>query len=338
MPVIHDHEAVVARAVRLAEAAQLLDVPIRASEQNPARLGPTVAVPCGLPAGGPAGRRRSRPRTPLVSRTCCPRVPRRSSWKVSRRTSASCRRCSAWSVPAAACSWSRTPSARVTRPTREPRSTAPAARSRDRDLGDGPVRVAARRPAPEVPRGSETPKMSWFPVARPPGTVPSRSRSRRPPGRRPRAWPRSWPGCTSRRSCTDVPVAPAGDQHRQLVAVGAERLYRPGVRGAGDGEDGSGAVRVQLLQPGRTAGGGLGVRPARQVPGAEEGPGVTGGGQPLGRAAGQREGQQLPSRRSPARSGCSTSSAAGTSPARTAARGPGSAGRSWTRPRCRIAC
>jgi nicotinamidase-related amidase len=42
MPVIHDHDAVVARAVRLAEAAQLLGVPIRATEQYPAGLGPTV--------------------------------------------------------------------------------------------------------------------------------------------------------------------------------------------------------------------------------------------------------------------------------------------------------
>ncbi len=42
MPVIHDHQAVVARAVRLAEAAALLDVPVRATEQNPAGLGPTV--------------------------------------------------------------------------------------------------------------------------------------------------------------------------------------------------------------------------------------------------------------------------------------------------------
>jgi hypothetical protein len=42
LPVIHDHDAVVARAVRLAEAAQLLDVPIRATEQYPAGLGPTV--------------------------------------------------------------------------------------------------------------------------------------------------------------------------------------------------------------------------------------------------------------------------------------------------------
>jgi nicotinamidase-related amidase len=42
MPVIHDHDAVVARAVRLAEAAQLLDVPIRATEQYPVGLGPTV--------------------------------------------------------------------------------------------------------------------------------------------------------------------------------------------------------------------------------------------------------------------------------------------------------
>ena len=43
MPVIHDQEAIVARAVRLAEAAQLLGVPVLATEQNPAGLGPTVA-------------------------------------------------------------------------------------------------------------------------------------------------------------------------------------------------------------------------------------------------------------------------------------------------------
>jgi len=49
MPVIHDHEAVVARAVRLAEAAQLLGVPIRATEQNPAGLGPTVAPLAAYP-------------------------------------------------------------------------------------------------------------------------------------------------------------------------------------------------------------------------------------------------------------------------------------------------
>jgi nicotinamidase-related amidase len=42
VPVIHDNETVVARAVRLAEAARLLDVPIRATEQYPAGLGPTV--------------------------------------------------------------------------------------------------------------------------------------------------------------------------------------------------------------------------------------------------------------------------------------------------------
>jgi nicotinamidase-related amidase len=42
MPVIHDHETVVARAVRLAEAARLMDVPVIATEQNPAGLGPTV--------------------------------------------------------------------------------------------------------------------------------------------------------------------------------------------------------------------------------------------------------------------------------------------------------
>lgn len=42
VPVIHDHEIVVARAVRLAEAARLLDVPVCATEQNPDGLGPTV--------------------------------------------------------------------------------------------------------------------------------------------------------------------------------------------------------------------------------------------------------------------------------------------------------
>ncbi len=43
MPVICDQETIVARAVRLAEAAQLLGVPILVTEQNPAGLGPTVA-------------------------------------------------------------------------------------------------------------------------------------------------------------------------------------------------------------------------------------------------------------------------------------------------------
>jgi nicotinamidase-related amidase len=42
MPVIHDNETVIARAVRLAEAARMLDVPVRATEQYPDGLGPTV--------------------------------------------------------------------------------------------------------------------------------------------------------------------------------------------------------------------------------------------------------------------------------------------------------
>ena len=42
MPAIYDGEMVVARAVRLAEAARLLEVPIRATEQYPAGLGRTV--------------------------------------------------------------------------------------------------------------------------------------------------------------------------------------------------------------------------------------------------------------------------------------------------------
>lgn len=49
MPVIHENETVVARAVRLAEAAQLLGVPICATEQNPAKLGPTVAPLAAYP-------------------------------------------------------------------------------------------------------------------------------------------------------------------------------------------------------------------------------------------------------------------------------------------------
>ncbi len=44
VPVIHDGETMVARAVRLAEAARLLGVPVRAAEQYPAGLGPTVAA------------------------------------------------------------------------------------------------------------------------------------------------------------------------------------------------------------------------------------------------------------------------------------------------------
>jgi nicotinamidase-related amidase len=49
VPVITGGDAMVARAVRLAEAAQLLDVPIRATEQYPAGLGPTVAPLAAYP-------------------------------------------------------------------------------------------------------------------------------------------------------------------------------------------------------------------------------------------------------------------------------------------------
>src|SRR5271156_4600380 len=42
VPAIHDGETMVARTLRLAEAAKLLGVPVRATEQYPAGLGPTV--------------------------------------------------------------------------------------------------------------------------------------------------------------------------------------------------------------------------------------------------------------------------------------------------------
>ena len=49
VPALHDGETVVARAGRLAEAARLLDVPIRATEQYPAGLGRTVPPLAGYP-------------------------------------------------------------------------------------------------------------------------------------------------------------------------------------------------------------------------------------------------------------------------------------------------
>lgn len=42
MPAIHEGEAVLANALRLGQAARLLDVPILRTEQYPAGLGPTV--------------------------------------------------------------------------------------------------------------------------------------------------------------------------------------------------------------------------------------------------------------------------------------------------------
>jgi nicotinamidase-related amidase len=49
LPAIHEGDAVVANAVRLAEAAGLLDVPVCATEQNPAGLGSTVEVLAAYP-------------------------------------------------------------------------------------------------------------------------------------------------------------------------------------------------------------------------------------------------------------------------------------------------
>jgi nicotinamidase-related amidase len=49
MPAIHDGAAVVANAVRLAEGAALLEVPVCATEQNPDGLGGTVAELAAFP-------------------------------------------------------------------------------------------------------------------------------------------------------------------------------------------------------------------------------------------------------------------------------------------------
>ncbi|MEQ3554276.1 isochorismatase family protein [Pseudonocardia nematodicida] len=49
MPAIDDGDRVIARAVRLAEAATLLDVPVIATEQVPDKLGPTVEPLRGYP-------------------------------------------------------------------------------------------------------------------------------------------------------------------------------------------------------------------------------------------------------------------------------------------------
>jgi nicotinamidase-related amidase len=49
MPAIAEADAVVANARRLAEAARLLGVPVRATDQNPVGLGPGIAELQGLP-------------------------------------------------------------------------------------------------------------------------------------------------------------------------------------------------------------------------------------------------------------------------------------------------
>jgi nicotinamidase-related amidase len=67
MPAMCDSENVVARTVRLAEAARLLDVPVYATEQYPAGLGPTVEALAAYPQKIVAKTAFSAVRDPLVS-------------------------------------------------------------------------------------------------------------------------------------------------------------------------------------------------------------------------------------------------------------------------------
>lgn len=64
VPALADGEVIVARAARLAEAARLLDVPVRATEQYPAGLGPTVPELAGYPSATLAKRTFSAVRDP----------------------------------------------------------------------------------------------------------------------------------------------------------------------------------------------------------------------------------------------------------------------------------
>jgi nicotinamidase-related amidase len=64
VPALADAEVVVARAVRLAEAARLMGVPVRATEQYPAGLGPTVTELAAYPSGTLAKRAFSAARDP----------------------------------------------------------------------------------------------------------------------------------------------------------------------------------------------------------------------------------------------------------------------------------
>jgi nicotinamidase-related amidase len=64
VPAVADGDAVVARAVRLAQAARLLGVPVRATEQYPAGLGPTVPELAGYSSATLAKREFSAARDP----------------------------------------------------------------------------------------------------------------------------------------------------------------------------------------------------------------------------------------------------------------------------------
>ena len=160
IPAIHDGDVVVARAVRLAEAARLLEVPIRATEQYPAGLGRTVPPLADYPQKVLA--------KTAFSATADPGFPALLPSGVSQIVVAGCEAhvCVLQTVLSLLPRGHRVlmvaDAVGFTRPGRPRRCDrpGPSARRGDRDLGDGAVRVAPRRTASEVPRGAEAAQVS----------------------------------------------------------------------------------------------------------------------------------------------------------------------------------
>jgi nicotinamidase-related amidase len=155
VPALADGEVIVARAVRLAEAARLLDVPIRATEQYPAGLGPTVPELAGYPSATLAKTAFSAARDPdfpgllpagvskVVIAGCeahvCVQQTVADLLEAGREV---------YLVTDAVGSRFADDKARRA-------GAGTAARRAGRDVGDGAVRVAGRLAAPVVPRRAE---------------------------------------------------------------------------------------------------------------------------------------------------------------------------------------